>query len=444
MDCCLDTHFSKRYKAMAGSRQKVDSAQGLAFLRKVFAACPVNNVKVETQFSRQRRFKASCSGNMPDAATIASTHVLAEFASLHSKWMADKPLDKPCDATMKVPTEKRRKLCAWNVYVKQNRSDLNQGVSMATLSDRFSKLSEAEKKQHCPPLQDETSCSMVLAPCAPLASAPGAPVELDQTSPLKMGTRREPVASERIQECAANIRDFDARWKARAGRPHKEQCVIKQPSCGPRCQDLYGPCRSSCRRQFTDAGKHRFYEINNLLNKLAYDPVASPYCVQKYFLEVDCETGGEYVQCILLTKMAVYLNPVIVVFEVTELIGAMPPLPLDMAIGLERVALTELSVRTNMDVARMYAPLAKKVVLHKVDWEFDGCLHAFRVLSWRDATAEILRLHRPAPKAKSASLKLAARVGNLLRGPKEQKQGCSELKTFFEHLPVQYHATGIW
>ena len=216
--CCLDTRFSQPFKAMVQTRAGVTSEASIKHLREVFKRCPVNNVQVEIKFGRQRKFKASCAGNLPDASTVASSHVLAELAAVHKRFLeretasAEEAIeDAPGPAPATSPPAKRRRLSEWNVYVQSNGDRVqSQAATMSELGHAFNAMTPDEKKAFTP--DDEARDP------ARRAADEGAKrgLSLQTGLPLAMGCKRFPIAPGCLEQCCADIASHDKKWKTRA------------------------------------------------------------------------------------------------------------------------------------------------------------------------------------------------------------------------------------
>ena len=137
--CCMDDSFSLKFRATLASAADITSARSLLILKNVFSNVPVNNVKCETQFGRQRNAASAGRGQAPDCSTLASKHVLSEMIHLYRKRALEKqarlaaivPL---ADARIVRKHNLKRKVCGWNMFVHKNRARLASGLSMSALS----------------------------------------------------------------------------------------------------------------------------------------------------------------------------------------------------------------------------------------------------------------------------------------------------------------------
>ena len=301
-DRCLDSWFSKPFKRMARTREGVTSKTGITFLKNSFGRCPVNNVRTELQFGRGRNFMASCAGNVPDASTVASTHVVAEIAGLHKEYLKRK-LPPDSEPTEKPPQNPRRQLCAWNNYVASMKGT-GFTKDMKALGDQFSKMSEVERStyMYMPAVADST----MLAPltCEAVSPQPSQsqsrdsgtaialigepstdqnPNHVQPDTPLAIGSLRYPLAPHRLRDCCNNVSRKSTAWKTRTSLPHTGRSEILQHSDAPRCGELFGATSKMCPRQVVeqdDTTNRRFHEINNLLKKIAFDNHPDPFRVQ--------------------------------------------------------------------------------------------------------------------------------------------------------------------
>lgn len=109
--CCLDGGFLLKVKRMARDIDGLLSHRMVTFLREVYQQCRFNNVKVETQFARQRKQHASCFGRLPSASTMASKHFLSELFSLHQKFMQAHPDPACADLSLVRPLHAACRVC---------------------------------------------------------------------------------------------------------------------------------------------------------------------------------------------------------------------------------------------------------------------------------------------------------------------------------------------
>ena len=410
--CCLDTHFSQPFKAMVKTRAGVTSEVSIKYLREVFKRCPLNNVQVETKFGRQRNFKVSCAGNLPDASTVASSHVLAELAAVHKRFL-EREMERETasadgakqDAPGPAPTTplpaKRRRLSQWNVYVQSNAGRLqSKAVTMSELGHAFNAMTPDQKKAFAvdDKAHDPAQLAIVPAPEAivPARRAPGEGAKrglsLQTEMPLAMGCKRFPIAPDCLQQCCADIASHDKKWKTRAACACRGSAEILEPTAELRCQDIYGPDICFRHEDYTDDRCRRFHEANALLKNIAHDDCAKDqWSVPMYFVVEDGRAT------LWLIRAAVVLSPIFAVFIATTI----ERLDIDLGLGspsAEGLLLQmsdDFSIVTNADVARTWlsASTAVQVAIYRLEWEFQT-LNSFRIIAWRDATEELNNVHR--------------------------------------------------
>ena len=194
--CCLDDSFSLKFRATLASAADITSARSLLILKNVFSNVPVNNVKCETQFGRQRNAASAGRGQAPDCSTLASKHVLSEMIHLYRKRALGKqarlaaivPL---ADARIVRKHNLKRKVCGWNMFVHKNRARLASGLSMSALSAEFRGL--------C----DEQKAALDIEACRDISEPAWEPPSLAlccEETPLGIGDTCFPVSMNAIQE----------------------------------------------------------------------------------------------------------------------------------------------------------------------------------------------------------------------------------------------------
>ena len=205
--CCLDSGFSKKFRTTVASEADVMSASSLGFLRQAFENVPVNNVKVEAQFGRQRNASANMRGQAPDASTLASKHVVGEIHHLYKKMAMHKKVMMQGDngsgidmvGTSSVPPIRsgnvKRKRCAWNEYVSKQKGRFQAGLTMAECSNEFKALSAEQKRDYLPlPINDANDADHTDA-----TQRPGLILSRMET-PLSLGDAIYPVCADVVQE----------------------------------------------------------------------------------------------------------------------------------------------------------------------------------------------------------------------------------------------------
>ena len=120
------------------------------FLTDCFKACPCSNVPVEVKFARQRNYNACARGRLPRHYSSASKHVLAELRRLHQqKRQASKAaLGRMQYRGAKPLKQRKRKLSAWNMFVRNRRRRMRGGnFDMAGLANEWAEMSPIDKMQ---------------------------------------------------------------------------------------------------------------------------------------------------------------------------------------------------------------------------------------------------------------------------------------------------------
>ena len=107
--------------------------------------CRATNIMCELKFSRMiMHLMSSVFGRAADASTMASKHLLAEFASMHSRSVAEwekKEAVPAADLKLFSPMAKS----GWHLYLAEQRS---LGIKMKEIGENWHNLTRGEKDDY--------------------------------------------------------------------------------------------------------------------------------------------------------------------------------------------------------------------------------------------------------------------------------------------------------
>jgi hypothetical protein len=210
-----------------------------------FRACPVSNIPNEDRFARQQAYLRACRGHVPDLASMAAQHVLAEWQTWHYISMEELHERRCAARADPPPTPPVRYRSPWHAFV----SVAGHANDLKVAGTKWAELEEHERARYVTMCEDSQAAEDDGREVAPDAEPHG---EAATASPFSVGSGQYPLSEGLAEIVSRRVHGAHEDWVRMVGG--------LQLPCAPhslrdendtQCSRRYGHGR--CEQDFTTA-----------------------------------------------------------------------------------------------------------------------------------------------------------------------------------------------
>ena len=243
-----------------------------------FRRCRATNIVSELQFARvQKQLLSSKVGRAPSISSVASKHLLSEFAAMHGRAVDEWERLNPHVDLNDTPPPSSKACSGWHVFFADHRGS---SETMGQLGQKWRALDAEEKEQyHERALKKQEDLQQPRAEHAADDDDDHAAAmrSLSESTPLGIGDVTRPVRPQELTSLChgSQAKDYCRTWRSDYGKsvPEPDEPVEPRPAAALTCAERYGV--GCCKANLDNVTAVSFDACLGLLRKKAQAAAAA-------------------------------------------------------------------------------------------------------------------------------------------------------------------------